>query len=279
MNGPKRSRPGTATTTAIDPTAPRAAAHQHHDCTPASPTSSPLTASLSLPASGCRWRRWSVLAGAGSCGAAGELADVGGKGLGGELEAFGHGQVWAPDVGDLVGGHGGLEDVDAGGGEVTGVLGEGGDAEDAAGVGVGDDLDEPAGVPVDDGAWDVREGQDAAVAADPGGAGLLVGHPDGGQGGAGEYDPGQVAVVDLAAGAGEGVVRGEGAVGGGDVHELRVGGDVAGGPDAWVGGAQVVVDDDLAALAGAHVDGVEAERAGDRAAARGDEDLGAAELL
>src|SRR5690625_650589 len=98
-------------------------------------------------------------------------------------------------------------------------------------------------------------------------------------GGAGEYDPGQVAVVDLAAGAGEGVVRGEGAVGGGDVHELRVGGDVAGGPDAWVGGAQVVVDDDLAALAGAHVDGVEAERAGDRAAARGDEDLGDAELL
>ncbi|MCW5951476.1 MAG: hypothetical protein KIT69_04395 [Propionibacteriaceae bacterium] len=48
--------------------------------------------------------------------------------------------------------------MSAGGGEVTGVLGEGGDADDAAGVGVGDDLDEPAGVTVDDGARDDRQG-------------------------------------------------------------------------------------------------------------------------
>ena len=42
--------------------------------------------------------------------------------MGGEFEAFGHGQVGAPEVGDLVGGHAGLEDVDAGGGAVPGGL-------------------------------------------------------------------------------------------------------------------------------------------------------------
>src|SRR5690625_2718627 len=214
-----------------------------------------------------------------SCCTAGEFGDVGSEGLGGELEAFGHGQVGAPEVGDLVGGHVGLEDVDTGGGEVAGVLGQGGDADDAAGVGVGDHLDEPAGVAVDDRAWDVREGQDATVVADPGGGCLLVGHPDGGQGGAGEHDPGQVAVVDLPAGTGEGVVGDDGAVGRGDVHELRVGGDVTGSPDARVRRAQVVVDDDRAVVAGAHVDGVQAESAGDRAAAGRDEHLGRPEFL
>src|SRR5690606_40525464 len=104
------------------------------------------------------------------------------------------------------------EGGDVGGGEVSGVLGQGGDADDAGGVGVGDHLDQPAGVTVNDRARDVRQGQDAAVASDPGGAGLLVGHPDGGQGGAGEHDPGQVTVVDLTVGAGEGVVGDEGAV-------------------------------------------------------------------
>mgnify|MGYP002663037712 CR=1 FL=1 len=59
------------------------------------------------------------MCGAGSRRAAGELGDVGGEGLRGELEAFGHGQVGAPEVGDLAGGHAGLEDVDAGGGEVA----------------------------------------------------------------------------------------------------------------------------------------------------------------
>ena len=88
-----------------------------------------------------------------------------------------------------------------------------------------------------------------------------------------------MAVVDLPAGSGEGVVGDQGAVGRGDVHELRVGGDVTRGPDPRVRGAQVAVDDDLAALAGAHADGVEAERAGDRAAAGGNEELGRAELV
>ena len=99
-------------------------------------------------------------------------------------------QVGAPEVGDLVGGHAGLGDVDAGGARSPASLGEGGDADDAAGVGVGDDLMSPR-VSRLTMARDVRQGQDAAVAADPGSAGLLVGHSDGGQGGAGEHDPGR----------------------------------------------------------------------------------------
>ncbi len=88
-----------------------------------------------------------------------------------------------------------------------------------------------------------------------------------------------MAVVDLEAGAGEGVVGDEGAVGRGDVHELTVGGDVTGSPDARVGAAQMAVDDHLAVVAGAHVDGVETERGGDRAAPGGDEYLGRPEFL
>ena len=71
----------------------------------------------------------------------------------------------------------------------------------------------------------------------------------------------------------------EGAVGRGDVHELTVGGDVTGSPDARVGAAQMAVDDHLAVVAGAHVDGVETERGGDRAAPGGDEYLGRPEFL
>jgi len=44
-NAQQRSPCGTSTTTTIDPTAPRAADHQHHGSTPASPTSDPPTTS------------------------------------------------------------------------------------------------------------------------------------------------------------------------------------------------------------------------------------------
>src|SRR5690606_18653254 len=72
-----------------------------------------------------------------SGGAAGEPGDVGGEGLGGELEAFGHGQVRAPEVGYLVNRHAGLKDVATRGGEVSGVLGDSGDSDDGARVDVG----------------------------------------------------------------------------------------------------------------------------------------------
>ena len=52
-------------------------------------------------------------------GAAGEFGDVGGEGLAGDFDALGHRQVRAPQVGDLVGGHGRFEDVHTGGGEVA----------------------------------------------------------------------------------------------------------------------------------------------------------------
>ena len=45
------------------------------------------------------------------------------------------------------------------------------------------------------------------------------------------------------------------------------------------GSAQMAVDDHLAVVAGAHVDGVETERGGDRAAPGGDEYLGRPEFL
>ena len=60
------------------------------------------------------------------CGsrAAGQLGDVGGEGLGGDPDAFGHGQVGRPCVGDL--GEGLAEDVDPGSGELAVTVSVGG---------------------------------------------------------------------------------------------------------------------------------------------------------
>ena len=72
--------------------------------------------------------------------AAGQIGHVGAEGLAGDLDAFGHGQVGAPQVRDLADRHPGGDDVDRGGGDLTGVLRHGGDPMDPTGLGVRDDL-------------------------------------------------------------------------------------------------------------------------------------------
>ena len=131
-----------------------------------------------------------------SGGAAGQFPDVGGVGLAGDLDPLGHGQVRGPGVGDLSHGHFRFEDVDPGGGELAGVLGDRGQPEDPAGVGVGDDLDEAAGVAVDQGPAHVLQWKHPAVAPEARGHRIGVGHPDRTERGAGEGHPGQVGIVD-----------------------------------------------------------------------------------
>src|SRR5262245_3757987 len=169
---------------------------------------------------GCGW------SGGGSASAAGQLGHVAGEGLRGQFQRLGHGQVRGPQVGQLLDGHTRGQDVHAGGGQLTGGLGRGVHAEDAAGVGVGDEFDNAASVPVDERPGQVLQVQDPAVAGVAGCEGLLVGQPDRGDRRGGEGDPGQGCVVHATAGAGQGVVNHGGAVGGGDVHVLGCAGDV-----------------------------------------------------
>jgi hypothetical protein len=65
----------------------------------------------------------------------------------------------------------------------------------------------------------------------------------------------------------------------GHVDELRVAGDVAGGPDARVGRAHVGVDDDLAAGPDLDADRLQVQPRGARVPAGSDEELFGAELL
>ncbi len=169
--------------------------------------------------------------------------------------------------------------MDTGGGELSGVLGDGGQAEDLVRVGVHDDLDEPAGVAVDQRAGHVVQRQDAAIAADPRSKHFLLGHPDRSDRGPGERHPRQAGIVDGTIGVGERVLGDEGAVVGGDVDELGVPGHVARGPDPRVRGPQPVGDDHLAGVPGLHPDRIEVQAIGDGTASEGDEHLLGAELL
>src|SRR5690606_27414123 len=119
---------------------------------------------------------------------------------------------------------------------------------------------------------------DPAVAGVSLSDGLGVGQAGGGDGRGGEGDPRQVVVVHRAPGAVEGVVGDQGAVGGGDVDELGMPGDVPGRPDPRVGGPQLLVDQDLAALAGFDPDRVQAQAVGDRTAAGGHQQMRGAQL-
>ncbi len=58
-------------------------------------------------------------------------------------------------------------------------------------------------------------------------------------------------------------------MGGGDVHELRCAGDIPGRPDARVVGAQLPIDDDLAARTDLHPDIIDVQSGGNWAAAGG----------
>lgn len=102
---------------------------------------------------------------------------------------------YGPGPGDLVDGHRGVEDVDRGGGDLASILGDGGDAVDAAGAGVGDEFDETAGVSVTTarGTWPAAA---PAVAPCPGGEESFPGRPGRTDRGAGERHAGQMAVVD-----------------------------------------------------------------------------------
>ncbi len=65
---------------------------------------------------------------------------------------------------------------------------------------------------------------------------------------------------------------------GGDVHELLMSGDVAGRPHPRVGGAHIVVDDDLATSPCLHADVLQAEAGCARRSAGGEQQLRGAKL-
>ncbi len=88
-----------------------------------------------------------------------------------------------------------------------------------------------------------------------------------------------MSVVDVPSGAGEGVLDHERAVGGRDVNELAVAGDVAGGPDPRVGAGQPARHEDLAFAIGLDVDVAQVQPFGDREPTRRDQDPAGTELV
>ena len=98
-----------------------------------------------------------------------------------EADAFGHGEVRGPGVGELGDGESGFDGVGRGEHHLAGGVGEGVDSEDFAGVGVGDDLDAAAGVVVGDGSGHVGQSQVSAGASVSGGDGFGFGDPGRGE--------------------------------------------------------------------------------------------------
>ncbi len=191
-----------------------------------------------------------------------------GEGLGGQLQAFDHGQVGEELVGQLLHRHavangerGRLDEFACLGGHRL-------DAEQAPALRLGDQLDEAARVEVGQGAGDVVQAQRAAVGLDALSLRLRLAQPHRGHLRVGEHHGRHGREVErrLAAGHVDGRTRAPGC---GHIDELRLIGAVARGVNVRHIGAQMVIDHDGAVRIAMHACSVQIERRGVGRAARG----------
>ncbi len=191
-----------------------------------------------------------------------------GEGLGGQLQAFDHGQVGEELVGKLLHRHAVANGECCRLDEFAGLGGHRLDAEQASGASFGDQLDEAARVEVGQGAGDVVQAQCAAVGLYALSLRLRLAQSHRGHLRVGEHHGRHGGEVERRLATGH-VDGGSRAPGCGHIDELRLIGAVACGVNLRHSGAQVVIDHDGAARIALHAGSVQIERRGVGRAARG----------